>query len=59
VEACSEADLEDPARFPSLNGKTLVSILPGQCMGHHREHLPQLEAFAARTQPQSRRRAIR
>lgn len=46
VEACSEADLEDPNRFPSLKGKTLLSILPGQCMGHHREHLPQLRAFA-------------
>ena len=48
VEACSDADLEDPSRFPSLNGKTLLSILPGQCMGHHREHLPQLRAFADR-----------
>ena len=48
VDACSEADLEDASRFPSLNGKTLLSILPGQCMGHHREHLPQLEAFASR-----------
>jgi len=47
VEACSDADLEDPSRFPSLNGKTLLSILPGQCMGHHREHLPQLKAFAS------------
>jgi uncharacterized damage-inducible protein DinB len=48
VEAVDEADLEDPQRFPSLNGKTLLAILPGQCMGHHREHLPQLEAFARR-----------
>ena len=47
VEACSDADLEDPSRFPSLNGKTFLSILPGQCMGHHREHLPQLKAFAS------------
>lgn len=50
VEAVPEADLEDPARFPSLNGKTLLAILPGQCMGHHREHLPQLDAFAQRPQ---------
>jgi len=48
VEACAEADLEDPNRFPSLKGKTLLAILPGQCMGHHREHLPQLKAFAQR-----------
>jgi len=47
VEACSDADLEDPMRFPSLKGKTLLAILPGQCIGHHREHLPQLTAFAA------------
>jgi hypothetical protein len=46
VEAVAEADLEDPHRFPSLNGKSLLAILPGQCMGHHREHLPQLRAFA-------------
>ena len=46
VETCTDADLEDPNRFPSLKGKTLLAILPGQCMGHHREHLPQIEAFA-------------
>ncbi|HEX5579854.1 MAG TPA: DinB family protein [Candidatus Limnocylindria bacterium] len=48
VKACSDADLENPSRFPSLNGKTLLAILPGQCMGHHREHNPQLQAFADR-----------
>ena len=46
VEGCEEADLEDPSRFPSLKGKTLLAILPNQCWGHHREHLPQLKAFA-------------
>ena len=46
VEACSDAELQDPKRFPSLNNKSLLTILPGQCLGHHREHLPQLQAFA-------------
>jgi DinB family protein len=46
VEACVEADFEDPKRFPSFKGKTLVAILPDQCWGHHREHLSRLEAFA-------------
>jgi len=48
VEACVEADLEDPDRFPSLKGKQLLRILPNQCWAHHREHTVQLEAFAAR-----------
>jgi len=48
VQACAETDLEDPDRFPSLKGKTLLRILPNQCWGHHREHAVQLEAFAAR-----------
>ena len=48
VEACAEADFEDPDRFPSLKGKTLLRVLPNQCWDHHREHLVQLEAFAAR-----------
>ena len=46
IEACSDAELQDPKRFPSLNNKSLLTILPGQCLGHHREHLPQLQAFA-------------
>jgi hypothetical protein len=49
IEACVEADLEDPNRFPSLKGKMLLAILPNQCWGHHREHLSKLEAFASRT----------
>ena len=48
VEACAEADFEDPDRFPSIKGKTLLRILPNQCWGHHREHVIQLEAFSAR-----------
>jgi hypothetical protein len=48
VEACTETDFEDADRFPFAKGKTLLAILPGQCWGHHREHLPQLEAFARR-----------
>jgi hypothetical protein len=47
AEACADADFEDPQRFPSLKGKTLVAVLPNQCWGHHREHLPALESFAA------------
>ena len=46
VEACVEADFDDPNRFPSFKGKTLLAILPDQCQGHHREHLRQLEPFA-------------
>jgi hypothetical protein len=42
VDACDEADLDDPARFPSMLGKSLAAVLPGQCWGHHREHLPQI-----------------
>lgn len=42
VEACEEADLADPERFPFTKGKTLLSIVPDQCWGHHRQHLPQL-----------------
>ena len=48
VESCDERDLEDPARFPSLEGRSLVSVLPGQCWRHHREHLPHLQAVARR-----------
>jgi hypothetical protein len=48
VEACVEADFDDPDRFPSFKGKTLLAILPDQCQGHHREHLRQLEPFARR-----------
>jgi hypothetical protein len=46
VEACEEADFEDPQRFAFCEGKTLLSILPDQCWGHHREHLPQLALMA-------------
>jgi hypothetical protein len=46
VAACVEADFEDPNRFPSMKGKTLLAVLPGQCWGHHREHLRQLKPFA-------------
>lgn len=46
VEACVESDFQDPDRFPSMKGKTLLAILPNQCQGHHREHLRQLEPFA-------------
>lgn len=42
VESCAEADFEDPNRFPFCKGQTLLSILPGQCWGHHREHVPHL-----------------
>ena len=48
VDACKEADFEDPSRFASFKGKTLLAILPNQCWGHHREHLPPLKAFAER-----------
>lgn len=48
TEACEEADLEDPNRLPFTKGKTLLSILPGQCWGHHREHLRQIREFARR-----------
>jgi hypothetical protein len=49
TEACQEADFEDPDRFPFAKGKTLLAILPGQCWGHHRQHLPQLQSFVGRT----------
>jgi hypothetical protein len=55
VEACAEGDFEDPNRFPSMRGKTLLAVLPGQCWGHHRDHLRQLEAFA-QTNPSATRR---
>jgi len=48
VEACQESDFEDPLRFPFCKGKTLLSILPGQCWGHHREHVPQLARMSTR-----------
>lgn len=48
VAACEKADFEDPTRLPFTKGKTLLAILPGQCWGHHREHLPQITAFARR-----------
>ena len=47
VEMCDEADLEDSTRLPFTKGKTLLEILPGQCWGHHRQHLPDLETFAS------------
>ena len=55
VEACVEADFEDPDRFPSMKGKTLLAILPDQCQGHHREHLRQLEPFARKISTATRR----
>jgi DinB superfamily len=55
VEACVEADFEDPNRFPSMKGKTLLAILPDQCQGHHREHLRQLEPFARKISSAPRR----
>ena len=55
VEACAEADFENPKRFPSMKGKTFLAVLPGQCWGHHRDHLRQLETFA-RTNPSATRR---
>jgi hypothetical protein len=51
VEACDEGDFDDPGRYPSFEGRTMVAVLPGQCWGHHREHLPQLIAFANRSSP--------
>ena len=42
VEACGEGDFDDPARLPSMLGKSLAAVLPNQCWAHHREHLPQL-----------------
>ena len=55
VEACAEADFEDPKRFPSMKGKTFLAVLPGQCWGHHREHLRQLESFARKISSATRR----
>jgi hypothetical protein len=49
AEACAEADFEDPSRLPFTKGKTLLAILPGQCWGHHRQHLPQIQEFARTT----------
>jgi hypothetical protein len=49
TEACEEADFEDPNRLPFTKGKTLLAILPGQCWGHHRQHLPQIQEFARKT----------
>lgn len=46
VEACDERDLEEPNRLPFCKDRTLISILPGQCWGHHRQHLPQLRLMA-------------
>jgi hypothetical protein len=47
VEACDEATFDDPNRLPFTKGRTLADILPGQCWGHHREHLPQLRRLVA------------
>jgi DinB superfamily len=55
VEACVEADFEDPDRFPSFKGKPLLAVLPNQCWGHHREHLRQLEPFARKISSPTRR----
>ncbi len=55
VEACVEADFEDPSRFPSFKGKTLLAVLPDQCQGHHREHLRQLAPFARQISSPTRR----
>jgi uncharacterized protein (TIGR03083 family) len=49
VDACDEADFDDPARFPSMLGKSLAAVLPNQCWGHHREHLPQLVDWLSAT----------
>jgi hypothetical protein len=51
VEMCDEADLEESTRLPFTKGKTLLEILPGQCWGHHLQHLPQLKAFAEGLSP--------
>jgi DinB superfamily len=48
VEACSDADLDEPGRFPWVGPeRSLAEILPGQCWGHHREHRPDLERWRA------------
>lgn len=46
VERCEEGDFGSADRFPSFEGRSLEDSLPGQCWNYHRQHLPQLEAFA-------------
>lgn len=48
VEACTDADLDDPSGFPSMNGKSFAAILPNQCWTHHRDHLAQIQEWLDR-----------
>jgi hypothetical protein len=47
VAACTDAQLFEPARLPFTQERTLFGLLPGQCWRHHRDHLAQLDSFAA------------
>lgn len=45
VPRVSEDDLTDPARFPWLHGRSLVSVVAGETYEHTREHQPDIDAF--------------
>jgi hypothetical protein len=57
VVACPDTALDDPNGFPEFGGRSLAAILPGQCWGHHRQHLPELEAWVERREADGRRSA--
>ena len=51
VEACTDADLEDPNRFRSMEGRSFAAVLPNQCWEHHRRHLAEIEAWITASLP--------
>lgn len=47
VMALTDAEVAAPDRFPWLHGR-LAERLPNQCYGHHRMHMPAIEAWLGR-----------
>ncbi len=45
IEGLSEADLNDPQRFPWSEGRTLLDRIAGNSYGHEQEHIDQIRAW--------------
>jgi hypothetical protein len=45
IAELSEADLNDPDRFPWSEGRTLLDRIAGNSFGHEQEHIEQIRAW--------------
>jgi hypothetical protein len=45
IAGLSEADLNDPQRFPWSEGRTLLERIAGNSYGHEQEHIDQIRAW--------------